>query len=42
MEQETDGPQEDMFNGELPTDEEGNTIQLDPENWVDATKSEEE
>ena len=42
MEQETDGPQEDMFNGELPTDEEGNTIQLNPENWVDATKSEEE
>ena len=41
-EQETDGPEEDMFDGELPTDEEGNTIQLNPENWVDATKSEEE
>ena len=41
-EAEDQNPQEDIFSGELPTDEEGNTIQLDPENWVDATKSEEE
>ncbi len=41
-EAEDQNPQEDMFSGELPTDEEGNTIQLNPENWVDATKSEEE
>ena len=41
-EAEDQNPQEDMFNGELPTDEEGNTVQLNPENWVDATKSEEE
>lgn len=52
MEAEDQNPQKDegqnpnhqteMFSGELPTDEEGNTIQLNPENWVDATKSEEE
>lgn len=41
-EAEDQNPQEDMFSGELPTDEEGNTVQLNPENWVDATKSEEE
>jgi hypothetical protein len=41
-EAEDQNPQEDVFSGELPTDEEGNTVQLDPENWVDATKSEEE
>ena len=41
-ENEDQNPQEDMFSGELPTDEEGNTVQLNPENWVDATKSEEE
>ena len=34
--------QTEMFTDELPTDEEGNIIQLNPENWVDATKSEEE
>ena len=42
QEAEDQNPQEDMFSGELPTDEEGNTVQLNPENWVDATKSEEE
>ena len=41
-EAEDQNPQEDMFSGELPTDEEGNTVQLNPDNWVDATKSEEE
>lgn len=41
-EAEDQNPQEDVFSGELPTDEEGNTVQLNPENWVDATKSEEE
>lgn len=41
-EAEDQNPQEDMFSGELPTDKEGNTVQLNPENWVDATKSEEE
>ena len=45
LEQQESAKQEDpseSFTDELPTDEEGNTIQLDPENWVDATKSEKE
>ena len=45
LEQQEAEAQEDSskaFTDELPTDEEGNTIQIDPENWVDATKSEEE
>ena len=44
-EHNTEEIQEDdteVFNNELPTDDKGNIIQLNPENWVDATKSEEE
>ena len=40
--QQNPNHQTELFSDELPTDEEGNTIQLNPENWVDATKSEEE
>lgn len=45
MEQQESDAQEgqsEAFTDELPADEEGNTIQIDSENWVDATKSEEE
>ena len=40
--QQNPNHQTELFSNELPTDEEGNTVQLNPENWVDATKSEEE